>query len=127
PRLPNTHHLCAYPVTIYEILTAPVSPLKIVIDYVGAAATKSAILGLIILATAALFVPLHILHPFWMLAFLVLISTTFALFGFIIGVWAQNFVHLQLVPLLIVTHLTFLGRAFYSFYKLQDRGLLHPF
>ena len=100
--------------TIYEILSAPVSPLEIVLAYVGAAATKSAILGLIILATAAFFVPLEILHPFWMLAFLILISTTFALFGFIIGVWAQNFEQLQFVPMLIVTPLTFLGGAFYS-------------
>ena len=89
--------------TIYEILSAPVSPLEIVLAYVGAAATKSAILGLIILATAAFFVPLEILHPFWMLAFLILISTTFALFGFIIGVWAQNFEQLQFVPCLLYT------------------------
>ena len=89
--------------TIYEILSAPVSPLEIVIAYVGAAATKSAVLGLIILATAALFVPLQILHPFWMMAFLILISVTFSLFGFIIGVWAQNFEQLQMIPMLIVT------------------------
>ena len=106
--------------TIYEILSAPVSPLEIVLAYVGAAATKSAILGLIILATAAFFVPLQILHPFWMLAFLILISTTFALFGFIIGVWAQNFEQLQFVPMLIVTPLTFLGGAFYSIDMLPD-------
>ena len=106
--------------TIYEILSAPVSPLEIVLAYVGAAATKSAILGLIILATAAFFVPLQILHPFWMLAFLVLISTTFALFGFIIGVWAQNFEQLQFVPMLIVTPLTFLGGAFYSIDMLPE-------
>ena len=106
--------------TIYEILSAPVSPLEIVIAYVGAAATKSAVLGLIILATAALFVPLQILHPFWMLAFLILISTTFALFGFIIGVWAQNFEQLQFVPMLIVTPLTFLGGAFYSIEMLPE-------
>ena len=99
--------------TIYEILSAPVSPLEIVIAYVGAAATKSAVLGLIILATASLFVPLHILHPVWMLAFLVLISTTFSLFGFIIGIWAQSFEQLQFIPMLIVTPLTFLGGAFY--------------
>lgn len=106
--------------TIYEILSAPLSPFEIVLAYVGAAATKSAILGLIILATAAFFVPLEILHPFWMLAFLVLISTTFALFGFIIGVWAQNFEQLQLVPMLIVTPLTFLGGSFYSIDMLPD-------
>lgn len=106
--------------TIYEILSAPVSPLEIVLAYVGAAATKSAILGLIILATAAFFVPLQILHPFWMLAFLILISTTFALFGFIIGVWAQNFEQLQFVPMLIVTPLTFLGGAFYSIDMLPE-------
>lgn len=99
--------------TIYEILSAPVSPLEIVIAYVGAAATKSAVLGLIILATASLFVPLHILHPVWMLAFLILISTTFSLFGFIIGIWAQSFEQLQFIPMLIVTPLTFLGGAFY--------------
>ena len=100
--------------TIYEILSAPVSPLEIVLAYVGAAATKSAVLGLIILATAACFVPLQILHPLWMLAFLILISTTFALFGFIIGIWAQSFEQLQFIPMLIVTPLTFLGGAFYS-------------
>ena len=116
--------------TIYEILSAPVSPLEIVLAYVGAAATKSAILGLIILATAAFFVPLEILHPFWMLAFLILISTTFALFGFIIGVWAQNFEQLQFVPMLIVTPLTFLGGAFYSISMLpplwQTVSLVNP-
>ena len=100
--------------TIYEILSAPVSPLEIVIAYVGAAATKSAVLGLIILATAALFVPLQILHPFWMLAFLILISTTFSLFGFIIGIWADGFEQLQMIPMLVVTPLTFLGGSFYS-------------
>ena len=100
--------------TIYEILSAPVSPLEIVIAYVGAAATKSAVLGLIILATAALFVPLQILHPFWMMAFLILISVTFSLFGFIIGVWADGFEQLQMIPMLVVTPLTFLGGSFYS-------------
>ncbi len=100
--------------TIYELLSAPVSPLEIVIAYVGAAATKSAVLGLIILATAALFVPLRILHPVEMLAFLVLISTTFSLFGFIIGIWAQGFEQLQMIPMLVVTPLTFLGGSFYS-------------
>ena len=100
--------------TIYELLSAPISPLETVLGYVGAAATKSVVLGLVILATAALFVPLQILHPFWMLAFLVLISATFALFGFIIGVWAQSFEQLNFIPMLIVTPLTFLGGAFYS-------------
>jgi ABC-2 type transport system permease protein len=100
--------------TIYELLSAPVSPLEIVIAYVGAAATKSAVLGLIILATAALFVPLRILHPVEMLAFLILIATTFSLFGFIIGIWANGFEQLQMIPMLVVTPLTFLGGAFYS-------------
>ncbi len=100
--------------TIYELLSAPVSPLEIVIAYVGAAATKSAVLGLIILATAALFVPLRILHPVEMLAFLILISTTFSLFGFIIGIWANGFEQLQMIPMLVVTPLTFLGGSFYS-------------
>lgn len=100
--------------TIYELLSAPVSYLEIVIAYVGAAATKSAAIGLIILATSSLFVPLHIEHPFWMLAFLILTAVTFSLFGFIIGIWAGTFEQLQLVPLLIVTPLTFLGGSFYS-------------
>jgi ABC-2 type transport system permease protein len=100
--------------TIYEILSAPISPLEIVLGYVGAAATKSIILGLIILATASLFVPLRIDHPLWMLLFLVLTAATFSLFGFIIGIWADNFEKLQLVPLLIITPLTFLGGSFYS-------------
>jgi ABC-2 type transport system permease protein len=100
--------------TIYELLSAPVSYLEIVLAYVGAAATKSVILGLIILATAAFFVPLKILHPGWMIAFLVLTSTTFSLFGFIIGIWAKGFEQLQFIPMLIVTPLTFLGGAFYS-------------
>jgi ABC-2 type transport system permease protein len=100
--------------TIYELLSAPVSYLEIVISYVGAAASKSIILGLIILATAWLFVPLQILHPVWMLLFLVLTSVTFSLIGFIIGIWADGFEKLQLVPLLIVTPLTFLGGSFYS-------------
>ncbi|GAA4117003.1 ABC transporter permease [Aminobacter aganoensis] len=100
--------------TIYELLSAPVSYLEIVISYVGAAASKSIILGLIILATASLFVPLQIQHPGWMLLFLVLTAVTFSLFGFIIGIWAGNFEQLQLVPMLIVTPLTFLGGSFYS-------------
>jgi len=100
--------------TIYELLSAPVSYIEIVFAYVGAAATKSTILGLIILGTAALFVPIRILHPFWMIAFLVLTAVTFSLFGFIIGIWAKNFEQLQFIPMLIVTPLTFLGGAFYS-------------
>jgi ABC-2 type transport system permease protein len=106
--------------TIYELLSAPVSPLEIVIAYVGAAATKSAVLGLIILATAALFVPLEILHPVEMLAFLILISTTFSLFGFIIGIWANGFEQLQMIPMLVVTPLTFLGGSFYSIDMLPE-------
>ena len=100
--------------TIYEHLSAPVSPFEIVLGYVGAAATKSVILGLIILATASLFVSVHIAHPFWMLAFLVLTAVTFSMFGFIIGVWADGFERLQVVPLLVLTPLTFLGGTFYS-------------
>ncbi|GJE28631.1 ABC transporter permease [Methylobacterium organophilum] len=100
--------------TIYELLSAPVSAYEIVAGYVGAAATKSMVIGLIILATAALFVPLHIAHPFWMVCFLVLTAVTFSLFGFLIGLWADGFEKLQLVPLLIVTPLTFLGGSFYS-------------
>ena len=100
--------------TIYEILSAPVSYLEIVLGYAGAAATKSIILGLIILATAALLVPLRIEHPLWMILFLVLTSVTFSLFGFIIGIWADGFEKLQLIPLLIITPLTFLGGSFYS-------------
>jgi ABC-2 type transport system permease protein len=100
--------------TIYELLSAPVSPSEIVAGYVGAAASKSIVLGLIILATAALFVPLRIEHPVWMLLFLVLTSVTFSLAGFIIGIWADGFEKLQVIPLLIVTPLTFLGGSFYS-------------
>ena len=100
--------------TIYELLSAPVSYVEILISYVGAAATKSIILGLIILATAGLFVPLRVEHPLWMLLFLVLTAVTFSLVGFIIGIWADNFEKLQVVPLLIVTPLTFLGGSFYS-------------
>ena len=100
--------------TIYELLSAPVSYFEIILSYVGAAATKSMILGLIILATAGLFVPLQIAHPLWMILFLVLTSVTFSLLGFIIGIWADNFEKLQVVPLLIVTPLTFLGGSFYS-------------
>jgi ABC-2 type transport system permease protein len=100
--------------TIYELLSAPVSSFEIVLGYVGAAATKSIILGLIILATAGLFVPLSIAHPFWMLSFLVLTALTFSLLGFIIGIWADGFEKLQVVPLLVITPLTFLGGSFYS-------------
>jgi ABC-2 type transport system permease protein len=100
--------------TIYELLSAPVSSIEIVISYVGAAATKSIILGVIILATAGLFVPLEIAHPLWMITFLVLTAVTFSLFGFILGIWADGFEKLQLVPLLIITPLIFLGGSFYS-------------
>jgi ABC-2 type transport system permease protein len=100
--------------TIYELLSAPVSAFEIVLGYVGAAATKSILLGLIILATSALFVPVHIEHPVWMLAFLVLTTVSFSLFGFILGLWADSFEKLQVVPLLIITPLTFLGGTFYS-------------
>jgi ABC-2 type transport system permease protein len=100
--------------TIYELLSAPISYVEIVISYVGAAATKSIVLGLIILATAGLFVPVKIDHPVWMVVFLVLTAVTFSLVGFIIGIWADGFEKLQLVPLLIITPLTFLGGSFYS-------------
>jgi ABC-2 type transport system permease protein len=100
--------------TIYELLSAPISYFEIVVSYVGAAATKSIVLGVIILATAALFVPLRIEHPLWMILFLVLTSVTFSLFGFIIGIWADGFEKLQLIPLLVITPLTFLGGSFYS-------------
>ena len=107
--------------TIYEILSAPVSYLEIVLAYVGAAATKSIILGLIILVTAAFFVPVQIHHPAWMVLFLLLTVTTFSLFGFVIGIWARGFEQLQMVPMLIVTPLTFLGGAFYSIDMLPPR------
>jgi len=100
--------------TIYEHLSAPISYVEMVLGFVGAAATKSIILGLIVLLTAGLFVPLRIEHPFWMIAFLVLTAVTFSLFGFILGVWADGFEKLQVVPLLIITPLTFLGGTFYS-------------
>jgi len=116
--------------TIYELLSAPISYLEIVLAYVGAAATKSIILGLIILGTAALFVPLRIEHPLWMLAFLVLTALTFSLLGFIIGIWADGFEKLQMVPMLIITPLTFLGGTFYSIDMLppfwQGVALLNP-
>jgi len=100
--------------TIYEVLSAPVSPFEMVLGYVRAAATKSIILGLVILVTATFFVPMKILHPGWMIAFLLLTAATFCLFGFILGVWANGFEQLQFVPMLVVTPLTFLGGAFYS-------------
>ena len=100
--------------TIYELLSAPVSYVEIVISYVGAAATKSIILGLLILATSGLFVPIEIAHPLWMFAFLVLTAVTFSLFGFLLGIWAEGFEKLQLVPFLIITPLIFLGGSFYS-------------
>ncbi len=100
--------------TIYEMLSAPLSPLETVIAYVGAAATKSVIIGSIIFATAHLFVDVQVVHPFWMVAFMILMAVTFCLFGFIIGIWAQSFEQLQVIPLLVVYPLTFLGGAFYS-------------
>jgi len=116
--------------TIYELLSAPVSALEIVIGYVGAAATKSLMLGTLILLTARFFVPYDIQHPFWMLCFLVLTALTFSLFGFIIGLWADSFQRLQLVPLMIITPLTFLGGAFYSISMLpplwQKVALFNP-
>lgn len=116
--------------TIYELLSAPISSFEIVLGYVGAAATKSIILGSIILATAGLFVPLHVAHPVWMFAFLVLTALTFSLFGFILGIWADGFEKLQIVPLLIITPLTFLGGSFYSINMLppfwQTVTLLNP-
>ncbi|NDV86320.1 ABC transporter permease [Aurantimonas aggregata] len=116
--------------TIYEILSAPISGMEIVLGYVGAAATKSVMLGLIILATATLFVDMRIEHPVWMIVFLLLTAITFALFGFIIGIWADGFEKLQVVPLLIVTPLAFLGGSFYSIRMLpefwQNVSLLNP-
>jgi ABC-2 type transport system permease protein len=100
--------------TIYELLSAPVSPLEVVVGYVGAAATKSVMLGILILATARIFVPYEIAHPLWMVVFLLLTSVTFSLFGFVIGLWADDFQKLQFIPLMVVTPLTFLGGAFYS-------------
>ncbi|MFY0580081.1 ABC transporter permease [Cystobacter fuscus] len=104
--------------TIFEVLSAPVSFVEVVIGYVGAAATKSVMLGVLILATARIFVPYEIAHPFWMVGFLVLTAVTFSMFGFIIGVWADGFEKLQIIPLLVVTPLTFLGGAFYSIHML---------
>jgi ABC-2 type transport system permease protein len=116
--------------TIYEILSAPVSYVEIVIGYVGAAATKSVILGLLILATARLFVPFTIEHPFWMITFLILTAVTFSLFGFLIGIWADGFEKLQIIPMMIVTPLAFLGGSFYSINMLppiwQKIALFNP-
>jgi ABC-2 type transport system permease protein len=116
--------------TIYEHLSAPVSYFEMVLGFVGAAATKSIILGLIVLATAGLFVPLHIAHPFWMVAFLLLTAVSFSLFGFVIGIWADGFEKLQVIPLLILTPLTFLGGTFYSIHVLppvwQTIALFNP-
>jgi ABC-2 type transport system permease protein len=116
--------------TIYEVLSAPISAREIVVGYVGAAATKSVILGLTILLTARAFVPYSILHPFWMLAFLLLTAVTFCLFGFMIGIWADGFEKLQLVPAMVVTPLTFLGGSFYSINMLppmwQTAALFNP-
>lgn len=116
--------------TIYEILSAPISAVEIVIGYVGAAATKSVILGLLILATARLFVPFSIAHPFWMITFLILTAVTFSLFGFLIGIWADGFEKLQIVPTMIVTPLAFLGGSFYSISMLppiwQKIALFNP-
>jgi ABC-2 type transport system permease protein len=106
--------------TIYEVLSAPVSPIEIVLGYVGAAATKSILLGLIILVTARAFVDYSILHPFWMIGFLVLTSVTFSLFGFLIGIWADGWEKLQIVPVMIVTPLAFLGGSFYSIRMLPE-------
>jgi ABC-2 type transport system permease protein len=116
--------------TIYEILSAPVSPMETVLAYVGAAATKSVLLGAVIIITANLFVPVHVEHPLWMAAFLVLTATTFCLFGFVIGIWAKGFEQLNFIPMLVVTPLTFLGGAFYSIAMLppawQSFSLFNP-
>jgi ABC-2 type transport system permease protein len=116
--------------TIYEILSAPISAIEIVIGYVGAAATKSVVLGLLTLATARLFVPFEVAHPFWMIAFLLLTAVTFSLFGFLLGIWADGFEKLQVVPMLIITPLSFLGGSFYSINMLpplwQKIALFNP-
>ena len=116
--------------TIYELLSAPISPFEVILGYVGAAATKSVILGLVVISTASLFVPLRIAHPLLMLTFLVLTAVTFSLFGFIIGIWADGFERLQIIPLLVITPLTFLGGTFYSIAMLppfwQQLSLLNP-
>jgi len=116
--------------TIYEVLSAPLSPVEIILGYVGAAASKSVIIGSIILITAEFFVPLEIRHPIWMLTFLILTAVSFSLFGFIIGIWADNFEKLQVIPLLVITPLSFLGGSFYSIHMLppfwQKISLLNP-
>jgi len=116
--------------TIYQILSAPISYVEIVLGYVGAAATKSMMLGILILATARVFVPFSVVHPLWMIAFLLLISVTFSLFGFILGIWATGFEKLQVVPILIITPMTFLGGSFYSINMLppfwQKVSLFNP-
>ncbi len=116
--------------TIYELLSAPVSWIEVLVGYVGAAASKSMLLGLLILGTARLFVPYEVAHPIWMVTFLVLTAVTFSLFGFIIGLWADNFQKLQVIPILVVTPLTFLGGAFYSISMLppfwQKVSLINP-
>ncbi|UHQ23003.1 ABC transporter permease [Lysobacter sp. 5GHs7-4] len=116
--------------TIFEILSAPISFVEVVLGYVGAAATKSVILGLIMLATARLFVPFEIAHPFWMVGFLVLTAVSFSLFGFIIGVWADGFEKLQIIPMMVITPLAFLGGSFYSIHMLpplwQKISLFNP-
>jgi ABC-2 type transport system permease protein len=116
--------------TIYEILTAPLSFVEVVIGYVGAAATKSIMIGMIVLLTSVFFVPLHVAHPYWMIFFLLMTSVTFSLLGFIIGIWADGFEKLQIIPLLIITPLTFLGGSFYSIHMLPpfwyQFSLLNP-
>jgi ABC-2 type transport system permease protein len=123
-------HMPKFTGTIYELLSAPISPLETVLAYVGAAATKSVILGLVILGTASLFVPLQVLHPMWMVVYLVLVALAFSLAGFIIGIWAQGFEELQFVPMLVITPLSFLGGAFYSIRMLpegfQTASLFNP-
>lgn len=123
-------HMPKFTGTIYELLSAPISPLETVLAFVGAAATKSVILGLVILGTASLFVPLHVLHPLWMVVYLLLVALSFSLAGFIIGIWAQGFEELQFVPMLVITPLSFLGGAFYSIRMLpeafQTASLFNP-
>jgi ABC-2 type transport system permease protein len=113
-------HMPRFLGTIYEPLSAPLSPFEIVLGYVGAAMTKAIGISLVILATANLFVPVHVLHPVWMAGFLLLVAATFCLFGFIVGIWAKGFEQLQIIPMLIVTPLTFLGGAFYSIHILPE-------
>ncbi len=113
-------HLPKFTGTIFEVLSAPISPFEMAFAYVGAAATKSVILGLVILATASLFVPLQVLHPLWMFVYLVLVALAFSIAGFIIGIWAKGFEQLQFIPMLVITPLTFLGGAFYSIDMLPD-------